>query len=260
MFALMMPLFLDVRGRACLVVGGGTVAERKVRALLEEAARLTVVAPRATAGLRALARAGRIRWERRGYRSPEAGGYVIVIAAARDRAVNEQAARDARATERLVNVADAPELCDWFAPAVVKRGALRIAVSTSGACPALAKKLRKEIEELCPEAYGRLVERLGRFREEIRAEGEKRRQTGKRGKRKGEAEERSIRGEAARKRLMTEVVESAAAAAFLRGEEGPLEELLGSFTTEALSTRRREGQGKRENGKKGREDGRQRSL
>lgn len=140
------PVCLEMRQRRCLVVGGGPVAERKVAGLLEAGARLTVVGPSATGRLRAWARAGRVRLLLRDYAASDLGGHSIVFVATDDGRVNADVARDAREAGVLVNAADDPAHCDFILPAVLRRGALTVAVSTGGASPALARTVRDELD------------------------------------------------------------------------------------------------------------------
>ena len=201
----MVPLFVDLSGKACLVVGGGRVAERKIERLLDGHANVTVVAPDVTARIRELAGEGAICWHERNYRDGEAGGYFLTVAATNDRAANDQVSRDAQAAERLVNVVDAPGLSNVYAPAVVRRDDLQIAVSTSGACPALAKRLREEMESRYPAAYGPLLGRLRLFRADLRD---------------------AVADPSERKAILNRVVRSGELAKFLEGDEAPLEDLL----------------------------------
>lgn len=201
----MIPLFVDLSGQACLVAGGGRVAQRKIRMLLRAGAAVTVVAPDAEPPVRELAETETLNWHERPYCDGEASGYFLTVAATSDRAVNEQISRDARAAGRLVNVVDAPALSNVYASAVARRGELQIAVSTSGACPALAKRLRDDMEGRYPAAYGPLLERLRRFRADLRGV-------------VADADER--------KAILDRVVRSDELARFVEGDEAPLEDLL----------------------------------
>ena len=151
------PICLDISGRPCLVVGGGRVAERKVAGLLEAGAKVTVVSPETTAAIEELARTGRVALIRRAVRPEDIRDVALVIAATDDRQVQAMVHREAEARGILVNVADVPEFCSFILPARVQRGDLSIAVSTSGASPALAKRIRERLEgEFGPE-YGPLL-------------------------------------------------------------------------------------------------------
>ncbi|MCX6358008.1 MAG: bifunctional precorrin-2 dehydrogenase/sirohydrochlorin ferrochelatase [Candidatus Aureabacteria bacterium] len=158
------PIFLNLNGRDCLVVGGGSVAERKVLGLLASGARVSVIAPEACPRLKRLGRARRIRLVRRRYAVSDLRGQGLVIAATDDPATNARVTRDARAKGILVNVADAPALCDFYLPATLRRGDLQIAVSTKGRSPALAKRIRMELEGRYGPEYAALLNQAARLR------------------------------------------------------------------------------------------------
>ena len=158
------PLFLDLSGRRCLVVGGGTVAERKVKVLLGCGARVSVVAPRVTKGLRRLAETKGVKLIERVFRDADVGRAALVFAATNERAVNEKVREAACGRGILVNVADSPDLCDFITPSLVRRGPVIIAISTSGLLPMLAKKLRKEIVERLPREYAQYAKKVGGLR------------------------------------------------------------------------------------------------
>jgi precorrin-2 dehydrogenase/sirohydrochlorin ferrochelatase len=164
------PIALKLAGRRCLVVGGGNVAERKVQPLLAGGAEVVVVSPEAAPGIEALAAADGITLLRRDFAPGDADGAFLVIAAADDPAVNEAAYRAGKDRGALVNVVDVPAMCDFYVPALVRRGDLTIAVSTSGACPALAKRLRRELEAQFGSYYAAYVALLARLRERALAE------------------------------------------------------------------------------------------
>lgn len=164
-------VFLKLEGHPAIVVGGGRVAERKVRALLDCGAVVTVVSPEVTPALAEMAAAKRIRWERRPYRTGDLEGMRIAYVTAGLRELNEVVRQDAVACGTLLNVADEPDLCDFFTSAVVRQGELTIAVSTNGASPFLARRIRERLgEEFGPEYAEALVE-LRRLREEAKAAG-----------------------------------------------------------------------------------------
>lgn len=150
--------------RLSLVIGGGEIAERKVHALLDAEARVRVMAPMVTDGLADLARDGKIEWLPRRYRSGDLAGAFLVIAATDDPLVNRAIAQEAQAHNQLVNVVDEPDDCNFFAPAVVRRGDLTIAVSTGGDVPALAGHLRAQLEQQFGNEWGAYVEWLARIR------------------------------------------------------------------------------------------------
>jgi precorrin-2 dehydrogenase / sirohydrochlorin ferrochelatase len=143
--------------RPCLVVGGGAVGLEKVEGLLACGAKVTLVAPDAVDELAAYAAEGSIRWERREYRSSDLDGKFLAIAATSITDLNTAVRDDAEGRAMLVNVVDVPSLCNFILPAIVRTGPLAIAISTSGASPALAKRMKREIAEHYGEPYARLA-------------------------------------------------------------------------------------------------------
>jgi siroheme synthase-like protein len=141
-----LPIYLDVSARPCVVVGGGRVAERKVRALLEREALVTVINPAAGDAIAAQAAHGAIVWHRRKWRPGDLAGFALVFCAVEDRETSRAIAAEARALGIPVNVADRPELCTFVAAATVRRGDLQIAITTAGASPALAARIRERLE------------------------------------------------------------------------------------------------------------------
>jgi siroheme synthase-like protein len=149
---------LKLKGRRCLVVGGGDVGLEKVDGLLACGGEVTLIAPEARPELEELAAEGSIRWERRAYGgATDLEGAFMVIAATSDSEVNISVYDDAEARAMLVNVVDVPPLCNFILPAIVRSGPLAIAISTAGASPALAKRMKREISELFGEEYARLA-------------------------------------------------------------------------------------------------------
>lgn len=165
------PVALDLAGRDCLVVGGGSVAARKVEGLLEAAARVTVVSPILVPALLALANEGRMHWKPREYRPGDAAGARLVMVATDDRAVNAEVAAEARVRGIWVNCADDPAHCDFALPAVLRRGPLTVSVSTGGASPAMAQLLREEIDRRLPADWAAVVELVAGVRRELRIRG-----------------------------------------------------------------------------------------
>jgi precorrin-2 dehydrogenase / sirohydrochlorin ferrochelatase len=165
------PVCLDLGGRPCIVVGGGAVAERKIRGLLGAGARVTVVSPALTPGLLALAAEARLHWTPREYRAGDLGEAWLVMIATDDHAVNEEVAAEARARRVWANCADDPERCDFALPAIARRGPLTVAVSTGGASPALAQVAREEIERRLSAEWETLGEVAASVRRELRARG-----------------------------------------------------------------------------------------
>ena len=151
---------LDLRGRPCLVVGGGRVATEKAQGLLECGADVSVVAPVFDTDLEQLP----VRLMRRPFRASDVGGRFLVIAATNDRVVNARVSSSAGERGVPCNVADDPELCSFILPAIVRRDPITVAVSTGGASPALAQRLRDDIGELVTERHAKLAERLHELR------------------------------------------------------------------------------------------------
>ena len=154
------PLYiacLRLSGRPCLVVGGGDVALEKVEGLLACDGQVTVVAPDVVDEIRALADEGSIRWERRAYEPGDLDGRFLAIAATDDTDANIAVYDEAERRAMLVNVVDVPPLCNFILPAIVRTGPLAIAISTAGASPALAKRMKREIAEAYGEPYARLA-------------------------------------------------------------------------------------------------------
>ncbi len=154
------PLYiacLRLSGRSCLVVGGGEVGLEKVEGLLACAGEVTLVAPDAVPELQEYASEGSIRWERRPFEDADLDGRFLAIAATADTDVNISVYEGAERRAMLVNVVDVPPLCNFILPAIVRSGPLAIAISTAGASPALAKRMKREIAEAFGEPYARLA-------------------------------------------------------------------------------------------------------
>jgi precorrin-2 dehydrogenase/sirohydrochlorin ferrochelatase len=148
---------LRLEGRNCLVVGGGEIGLEKVEGLLACSGQVTLVAPEANDALRAYAEEGSITWVERPYESADLEGKFLAIAATNDTDVNIAVYEDAERRAMLVNVVDVPSLCNFILPAIVRTGPLAIAISTAGASPALAKRIKAEISESFGEPYARLA-------------------------------------------------------------------------------------------------------
>jgi precorrin-2 dehydrogenase/sirohydrochlorin ferrochelatase len=148
---------LRLKGRSCLVVGGGEIGLEKVEGLLACDGDVTLVAPEAEPALRELAAEGSIRWEQRPYEAADLEAKFLVIAATNDSEVNIGVFEDAERRAMLVNVVDVPPLCNFILPAIVRTGPLAIAISTAGASPALAKRMKREVSQLFGEEYARLA-------------------------------------------------------------------------------------------------------
>ena len=161
------PLFLEMRGRPFLVIGGGRVAFGKAAALLRCGAKVTVDSPELSAGLRRLAGKRKVRWKARRFRPANLAGMELVVAATDDKQVNLLAAREARRRRVWINVVDRPELCSFILPAVVRRGKLVLAISTGGTSPALAKWIRKDLEARYGLEFGKLLIQAARARKGV---------------------------------------------------------------------------------------------
>jgi precorrin-2 dehydrogenase/sirohydrochlorin ferrochelatase len=161
------PVHLDINNRNCLVVGGGGVGTRKVRTLLACGARVTVVSLEASRQLNDLATSGEIKLEERSYQSNDLSGMFLVIGATNDEELNRQISGDADRLNTLCNIADRPEVCNFILPSIVHRDDLVITISTSGKSPALAKKLRKALENQFGEEYGQLLRLMGAIRKKL---------------------------------------------------------------------------------------------
>ncbi len=161
------PIFLEVQGRVCLVAGGGAVAERKVRALLTQGAAVRVVSPTLTPTLAAEAAAGRLTHRNRPFAPADLEGAFLAFAATDDPVANAAVAAAAEAARVPVNVADDPSRSTFLVPSTFQRGEVTVAVSTGGASPALAKRLRTELEEKVGEEYAALARLLGEARREV---------------------------------------------------------------------------------------------
>ena len=164
-----LPIFLDIRGQPCLVVGGGEVAARKCAMLLRAGARVTVLAPALGAVFNADLAAARIEHRAASFRDTDLDGVTVAIAATDDDAVNRAVAAAARARRIPVNVVDEPALCSFILPSIIERAPIVVAVSSGGASPVLARLLRARLESLVPAGYGRLAALAGAFRDRVKA-------------------------------------------------------------------------------------------
>jgi precorrin-2 dehydrogenase/sirohydrochlorin ferrochelatase len=184
------PVFLNLKGRSCVVIGGGKVAERKARSLLKAGANIKIISPEFTEGLKKLSKSiggvsnscGRLQLIKRPFRIEDLKDAFLVIAATSSRELHKKIAsylmnsplnspsylkRGKGGVGGLLNVVDEPELCTFIVPSVVKRGPLTIAISTSGASPAMAKAIRKEIEKLYGKTFGEYLKLLERLRKKL---------------------------------------------------------------------------------------------
>jgi len=161
------PIFLELSGRRVVVVGGGAVAVRKAQALLAAGARLVVVAERIDNMLTVLCRGKKAELIKSRYSKDYLAEAVLAIAATNNHKLNRRIYKDCQELEVLCNVVDEPELCDFFVPAVVKRGDLQIAVGTEGRCPAYAGHIRKKLDDIFTEKHGQFLAELQTLRKRI---------------------------------------------------------------------------------------------
>jgi uroporphyrin-III C-methyltransferase/precorrin-2 dehydrogenase/sirohydrochlorin ferrochelatase len=164
-----LPIFMNLRGQECLLVGGGEVAARKAALLQQAGARVRVVSPELSGTLKEQAADGAIAYRQGSFEPSDLDGVTLAIAATDDTAVNRQVSELARARRLPVNVVDNPELCSFIVPSIIDRSPVQIAVSTGGTSPVLARLLRARLEAAIPSAYGRLATLVEGFRDKVKA-------------------------------------------------------------------------------------------
>ncbi|KPK96252.1 hypothetical protein AMJ80_00965 [bacterium SM23_31] len=164
----MYPITLDLNGKPVLIIGAGSVGERKIMSVYNAGANITVISEHYSEPVKKLVREGKIRLIERSYQAGDCRGYFMVIGSTGSNAVNTAISQECTALGTLVNIVDQPELCSFHVPAVVTRGDFQIAVSTGGKSPALSREIRKELEEQYGDEYGRLTDRLGIIRKELK--------------------------------------------------------------------------------------------
>lgn len=164
-----LPIFMNIQGRDCLVVGGGGIATRKAAMLHSAGANILIVAPKVCGELRQLAEDGEYQHIARGFQTDDLKGKSLVIAATDNEAVNQQVSKRAKARRLPVNVVDNPKLCSFIMPSMVDRSPLQVAISTGGASPVLARMLRTHLESNIPNAYGKLAALVEGYREQVKA-------------------------------------------------------------------------------------------
>jgi precorrin-2 dehydrogenase/sirohydrochlorin ferrochelatase len=163
-------LFLKLERRPCLIVGAGPIAEGKIAGLLDTGANLKVIAPEATPKIREWAQSAKLNWQPRPFRPSDLDAMFLVVASTNSTALHEQIFVEARKRNVLCNIVDVPHLCDFYYPAVVGRGSLQIAISTSGESPALAQRLREDLETQFGPEYEQWLAHLGQARETLQAD------------------------------------------------------------------------------------------
>lgn len=164
------PVNLDIKGRHCLVVGGGAVASRKAKTLAECEAVVTAVSPEFSDVLKNLAQNPAVTLINRPYQTQDLDGKFLVIGATNDEQLNRRVNADAEARNMLCNIADVPDICNFILPSVIRRGDLCIAISTSGKSPAFAKRLRKELEKTFGDEYAVFLALMGEIRKKLLSE------------------------------------------------------------------------------------------
>jgi precorrin-2 dehydrogenase/sirohydrochlorin ferrochelatase len=162
------PVYLNLAGKKAVILGGGYVAEGKVAALLDAGVKLTIISPQATPGIQRAAQRGDLEWQQREYQHGDLQGAALAIAATNVWSVNQEICQEAEGLGILLNVADDPDLCNFIAPALVKRGAVTLAISTGGASPALARKLRETLAQEPVLEWADLAETLAKVRQELK--------------------------------------------------------------------------------------------
>jgi precorrin-2 dehydrogenase/sirohydrochlorin ferrochelatase len=165
--AKLFPMFLKLSARPCLVVGAGTIAESKIASLLEAGGRVRVVAPEGTPQVRSWAYSNSIEWQQRPFQPDDLEGMFLVVAATSSTELHERIFDQATQRGVLCNIVDVPPLCDFYYPSVVQRGALQIAISTAGQSPALAQRLRKQLEDQFGPEYEEWLAQLGEARDKF---------------------------------------------------------------------------------------------
>lgn len=165
------PAFLDVKDRLCVIIGGGQIAEGKIASLLECGAKIKMISPEVTSEVQGMADAGILRLEKREYQVGDMEGAFLAIAATDDTDVNRQITQEAETRNVLLNVVDITHLCTFIAPSVVRKGDVTVAISTAGLSPALARKLREELQVSPVLDYADMAPMLSEVRLELRQEG-----------------------------------------------------------------------------------------
>jgi precorrin-2 dehydrogenase / sirohydrochlorin ferrochelatase len=163
------PIFLKLDGKRCLVVGAGPVGESKIRGLLETGARVQVIAPAVTDQVHDWSELGVVELQKRHFQTSDLDGVFLVVAATSSPVINDLIFSEAQRLNILCNVVDVPDRCDFYYPALVRRGKLQIAISTSGESPTLAQRVKQELEIQFPSEYASWLHKIGRERRELLA-------------------------------------------------------------------------------------------
>lgn len=161
------PIFLDIKGKSCIVIGGGKVAKRKALSLLDAGAKVLVISPQITPALKELVSKKKISYSPKAYASGDLKGFFLAYSATDNPEVNKKVFQEAKKEGILLNVVDVPDLCNFIVPSIVDRGDLLIAISTSGKSPAMAKKIREQLEKEFGKEYAVFLEIMGKIREKV---------------------------------------------------------------------------------------------
>lgn len=161
------PIFIRVEDCPVLVVGGGELAEHKAQAMLDHAARVTLVSPAATPRVQEWAGEGRLQWRRRGFEDGDVDGCRLVFCASDEPELNRRVSQAAQHRGIPVNVVDVPELCSFIVPSILRRGHLAVAVSTDGRCPSFSRHVRQELESVIDDSFGQALELLEQVRAQV---------------------------------------------------------------------------------------------
>ena len=165
------PVFLDLENKNCVIIGGGTLAEGKIAKLLESGAKITVISPEINAGIRGALQQGKLEWKAQEYQLGDLAGAFLGIAATNVRSVNDLIFQEAEDLGVLLNVVDKPEQCSFIHPSIVTRGPVTLAISTGGASPALARKLRETLNVSSALDWADLAGVLSRARKQVKNRG-----------------------------------------------------------------------------------------
>ncbi|MDD4802385.1 MAG: bifunctional precorrin-2 dehydrogenase/sirohydrochlorin ferrochelatase [Syntrophomonas sp.] len=163
------PIYLQLAGKKCLIVGGGKVAERKVETLMEYEADIWLVSPESLPSIRNWSEQGLIEWRQGEFRPEDLDGVFLAFIATGNVSVNKDISALCREKGILINAVDDPPNCDFYVPSILRRNSLCVAISTEGKSPLLAGKLRRELEDIIPHEYGEWVEILGNMRDRIKS-------------------------------------------------------------------------------------------
>lgn len=165
------PVFLDLHGKRCVIIGGGRLAENKIAKLLESGAKITLISPKINTGLKTALKQGWFEWLEREYQSGDLAGAFLGIAATNVRHVNERIFQDAEELGILLNVVDEPSQCTFIAPSIINRGPVTVAISTGGASPALARKMRQTLSDSPALEWADMAGVLSLARKQVKKQG-----------------------------------------------------------------------------------------